>query len=86
MTEPDELAQVAEQLRRQGIDAWHEVVYGTHMFLEGLDIGEDFYPLWELISPENRDDFERRDFAAIKARRGADWSVEPPRRVRAADV
>lgn len=82
---PDELAQVAEQLRCRGIDAWHEVVYGTHMFMEGLDIGEDFFPLWELMLPENRDDFDRDDFAAIKARRPADWSVEPRRCARAAD-
>jgi hypothetical protein len=80
MFEPDELAEMAEQLRHYGIDAWHEVVFGEHTFLEGLDIGEDFFPLWELILPENCEDFERRDFAAIKARRAADWSVEPPRK------
>jgi len=75
----DELAQVAEDLRRRGIDACHEVLYGPHGGLEGLDVGDDFFPLWELMLPENQAALERLDFAAIKARRGADWSVEPPR-------
>ena len=43
MFEPDELAAIAEELRLCGVDAQHEVVYGAHMFLEGLDIGEDFF-------------------------------------------
>ena len=83
MFEPDELAEVAERLRLQGIDATHEVVFCEHMFLEGLDIGEDFFPLWELILPENAGDFDRADFAAIKARRRADWSVAPRARAEA---
>jgi hypothetical protein len=48
-----------------------------------LDVGDEFFPLWELVLPENRDALERRDFAAIRARRGPDWSVEPPRHSRA---
>ena len=75
----DDLAQVAEDLRRQGIDACHDFLYGPHGCLEGLDVGDDFFPLWELLLPENEDAMDRRDFAAIKARRGQDWSVEPPR-------
>ena len=47
--------------------------------LEGLDVGDDFFPLWELILPENQEALARLDFAAIKARRGPDWSVDPPR-------
>ncbi|HXK05503.1 MAG TPA: hypothetical protein VMS37_24070 [Verrucomicrobiae bacterium] len=75
----DDLAQVADDLRRQGVDACHEVLYGPHGGLEGLDVGEDFFPLWELLLPENQAALDRLDFAAIKARRGEDWSVEPPR-------
>jgi len=75
----DDLAQVAEDLRSRGIDAWHDFLYGPHGCLEGLDVGDEFFPLWELMLPENEDALERMDFAAIKGRRGADWSVEPPR-------
>lgn len=79
MIEADELAQVAEQLRREGIDAEHDFVFGLHTWMEGLEIDDEFYPLWELIIPDNREAFERRDFEAIRARRGPDWTVEPPR-------
>ena len=75
----DDLAQVAEDLREQGLDACHDFLYGPHGCLEGLDVGEDFFPLWELMLPENQEALVRRDFAWIKAQRGADWSVEPPR-------
>ena len=37
------------------------------------------FPAGELTLPENRDSLARLDFAAIKARRGSDWSVAPPR-------
>jgi hypothetical protein len=84
MIELDGLAQFAEELRQQGIDACHDFVYGAHACLEGLDVGGDFFPLWELILPENSDAVDRKDFAAIKARRGPDWSVEPPRSLRLA--
>jgi hypothetical protein len=77
----DDLAQAAEDLRKLGYDACHEFVYGLHGCLEGLDIGEDFFPLWELTLPENLADLARADFASIKARRGPDWSIVPPRRV-----
>jgi hypothetical protein len=83
MLQLDDLAQVAEDLRRQGIDAWHQFLYVSHAALEGLEVGDEFYPLWELILPENQDDVERADFAAIKARRGPQWSLEPSRAVRA---
>ena len=79
MLKLDDLAQVAEDLRARGIDACHDFLYGPHGCLEGLDVGEDFFPMWELILPENQEAVERLDFAAIKARREADWSVEPPR-------
>ena len=79
MVKLDDLAQVAEDLRARGIDACHDFLYGPHGCLEGLDVGEDFFPMWELILPENQEAVERLDFAAIKARREADWSVEPPR-------
>jgi len=75
----DDLAQVAEDLRRRGIDACHDFLYGPHGCLEGLDVGEDFFPLWELLLPENQDALEQADFDTIKSRRPPDWSVEPPR-------
>ena len=78
MLQLEDLAQMAEELRRAGVDAWHEVVAGPRGYLEGLDIGDDFFPLWELILPENRASLECCDFAAIKARRAPDWSVAPP--------
>ena len=74
----DDLAQAAEDLRCLGVNVSHVIVYGPHGGLEGLDLGEDFFPLWELQLPENQDALERADFAAILARRGPDWSVEPP--------
>jgi len=77
----DDLDQAVEDLRKLGFDACHEFVYGPHGCLEGLDVGEDFFPLWELLLPENRADVANVDFAAIKSRRGPDWSpVRPPRR------
>ena len=78
MTHLDDLAQIAEDLRKAGVDACHEFLSGPRGFLEGLDVGEDFFPLWELNLTENQDSFERYDFAAIKARRGPNWSVVPP--------
>jgi hypothetical protein len=74
----DDLAEMAEDLRKQGLDAVHEIVYGPRGFQEGLDIGPDFFPLWELNLPENQESIEKLDFAAIKARRSPDWSVAPP--------
>jgi hypothetical protein len=79
MIKLDDLAQVAEDLRERGIDASHDFIYGPHGCLEGLNVGEDFFPLWELLLAENQDALERMCFADIKGRRGADWSVEPPR-------
>ena len=73
----DDLAQLAEDLQKLGVDACHDFLYGPYGIQEGLDIGEDFFPLWELNLLENQDAFERHDFAAIKARRGPDWSIEP---------
>ena len=79
----DDLAQMAEDLRRLGVDASHEIVYGLHGGLEGLSIGEDFFPLWELNLIDNEEAVARFDFAAIRARRGPDWTVEPPKRAHA---
>jgi hypothetical protein len=82
----DDLAQAAEDLRVLGVDATYMIVYGSHGGLEGLEVGEDFFPLWELSLPENRAALERLDFEAIRARRVADWSVEPPKSVRVAGL
>jgi hypothetical protein len=79
----DDLAQIAEDLRKLGVDASHEILYGPHGGMEGLSVGEDFYPLWELTLSENEEDLARLDFAAIRARRGPGWSIERPRRAHA---
>jgi hypothetical protein len=78
MLHPDNLTQLAEDLRRRGIDAGHEIVFAYGCYLEGLDIGEDFFPAWELTLPQNQEAVERFDFDAIKARRSPDWCVAPP--------
>ena len=78
MIQVDNLPEIAEELRRRGIEACHEILYGPHGGREGLDVGEDFFPLWELILPHNQEALTRLDFAAIKARRGPNWSVDPP--------
>ena len=82
----DDLARVAEDLRRSSIDAVYTILGGPHGALEGLEIGEDFFPLWELSLPENWAALERADFAAIKARRAPDWSVEPRKYARSAGL
>jgi hypothetical protein len=80
----DDLGQAAEDLRKLGINAEHDFLYGPHGCIEGLDVGDDFFPRWELSLVENLAALERADFAAIKRRRAADWTVEPPLRVRTA--
>jgi hypothetical protein len=79
MIQVDNLPQFAEELRRLGIDASHEIIYAMGGYQEGLDVGEEFFPLWELIRPENQESLVKLDFAAIKARRGENWSIAPPR-------
>ena len=79
MRQLDDLAEAAEDLRRLGVDAWHQFMYGPHGGLEGLDVDEVFFPLLELCLPENREAFLRADFLAIKARRGPEWSLTEPR-------
>jgi hypothetical protein len=79
----DDLAQLAEELRKLGLDASHEILYGPHGGLEGLTVGNDFFPLWELNLLENEEAFAKLDFAAIVARRGPDWSLERPKRLHA---
>jgi hypothetical protein len=73
-----DLVLLAETLRTQGCEACHEILAGPHGYQEGLDLDEDFFPLWELTLPENQEALEKLDFAAIKARRGPSWSVRPP--------
>ena len=70
-----DLVMLAEELRSRGCDACHEIVAGPQGYQEGLDLDEDFFPLWELSLPENQAALEQFDFAAIKARRGPNWSV-----------
>jgi hypothetical protein len=40
-------------------------------------VGEEFFPLWELVAPENEEALERGDFDAIKSRRAPDWTIVP---------
>jgi hypothetical protein len=80
----DDLVQAAEDLRKLAVDASYAILYGPHGGLEGLEVGEDFFPLWELNLPENREALEHYDFALIKAHRGPDWSLKPPRYTRGA--
>ena len=72
----DDLDQVVLDLRKRGVDASHDFLYSPHGCIEGLDVDDDFYPLWELKMAENVEALERADFAAIRDRRGPDWTVE----------
>ena len=74
----DDLAQAAEDLRQRGIDAVYDFLYGAHGCIEGLNVGDEFFPLWELSLAENVEALGRADFAAIQQRRAADWTAEPP--------
>ena len=78
MLQLDGLAQAADDLRCRGIDANYVLLYGPHGGVEGLEVNEDFFPLWELMLPENQDAFDRLDFTAIKERRCPEWSPDPP--------
>ena len=83
----EDLSQLADELRKLGIDAAHEYLYGSHGCIEGLDVCDEFFPHWELSLPENAAALEKADFAAIKQRRAADWNAEgPPRPARAYDA
>jgi hypothetical protein len=76
MIQLEDLAETAEELRKLGVDCSHSFVYCSHGGLEGLDVDEDFFPLWELSLPENWEALCRADFEAIRARRGPDWSPD----------
>jgi len=72
----DDLGQVAEELRKRGIHAIHDFLYCPHGCVEGLDVEDEFFPLWELKLAENLEAFLHADFAAIASRRGPGWTVE----------
>ena len=78
MIQLDDLAEAAEDLRRLGVDAWHQFMYGPHGGLEGLDVDEVFFSLWELCLPENREAFLRADF--WRSKRAADRNGRLPSR------
>lgn len=78
MIQFDNPVQLAEELCKLGLDASHEIVFGPRGYQEAVDVGDEFFPLWELTMPENQGFLAALDFAAIKARRGTDWSVAPP--------
>ena len=69
----ENLADLAEEFQTRGLAVEYEIVFAEGRFLEGLDVGDDFYPLWELEAPENEAALERGDFADIKSRRAPDW-------------
>jgi len=75
----DDLGQAAEDLRELGIDAGYGFLYGAYGCIEGLHVGDEFFPRWELTLAENKEALKSADFAAIKQRRAADWTAEPPR-------
>ena len=77
----EDLGQVAEDLRKRGIDAVHDFLYGPHGCVEGLDVGDDFFPLWELRLEENQHSLARADFGEILRRRGSEWTVHGPGRL-----
>jgi hypothetical protein len=78
MIRVDDLVQLAEELRTRGCDACHEILAGPNgSYQEVLEIGLDFFPLWELSLPENQVDLEKLDFASIKSRRGPSWPAAP---------
>jgi hypothetical protein len=78
LSQLDDLGQVAEDLRKRGLDADEEYLYDFHGGVEGLRIGDDFFTHWELA--ENEEALVRADFEAIKSRRGPDWPVAPAKR------
>ena len=49
----DDLGQVALDLRKRGVDAAHDFLYSPHGCIEGLDVDDEFFPLWELRLQEN---------------------------------
>jgi hypothetical protein len=73
----ENLAQLADDLRSRGVDVDYEIVFAEDRYMEGLDVGEEFFPLWELVAPENEEALERGDFDAIKSRRAPDWTIVP---------
>jgi hypothetical protein len=77
MAQIDNLARFAEELQQRGVDVCYEIVGSPHCYQEGLDVGDDFFPMWELTLPENQQALEALDFASIKARRGPGWSIAP---------
>jgi hypothetical protein len=64
-----DLDELAEELRKRGVDACHDFLYSSRGCREGLDVDGEFFPLSELSLPENQEALERLDFEAIKARR-----------------
>ena len=72
----EDLGQVAEDLRKRGIDAVHDFVYGERGCIEGLGVGDDFFPLWELCLADNAEALSQGDFALILKRRGPDWTAD----------
>lgn len=78
MAQFENLAQFADELKAKGVDVDYEIVFAEGRYLEGLDIGEEFFPLWELCDPANDEALSRLDFDAILARRPANYSVAAP--------
>jgi hypothetical protein len=77
----EDVKQFASELRNAGIEAyeWGESIEGGKGVVFGIIVvGLGFFPVWELNKPDNQGLLAARDFASIKAKRGADWEpVEP---------
>ena len=52
MIQVDNPVQLAEELRKLGLSASHEIVYGPRGYQEGLEVGDEFFPMWELRFPK----------------------------------
>ena len=69
-------------LQSQGFAVISRVLYGAAGPEQGLDIDGYFHPAWELNGEENRGDVAVFDFAAIRRRRGPDWTSSRPATVK----
>ncbi len=71
MIQADNPVQLAEDLRKLGLDASHEIVYGPRGYQEGVDVGDDFFP-----------DVGAHSFRKIR-RRWPSWILERSKRAAA---
>ena len=75
MSSPNALALA---LRSRGFAVISRIVYSSAGPEHGLEIDGYFHPAWELNGTENRADVAAFNFAAIRQRRGPDWTLARP--------